>query len=166
MRMRQIKKTQTTMVSKRSVLGRVNRRPETDSWHRMKGYRGRWKLSEDNRFGIDIQRNAVIAQHRNLEAPASSASWSIMRNWKMTKGSIRRLEDTAQHEVGHEVTAVEFRKLFRFVTIEPGDGSLSPQVRLGKCMPRHRAQEFRKFLDEIERNVPTDLDMHVVMDNA
>ena len=37
---------------------------------------------------------------------------------------------------------------------------------VGKCMPRHRAQEFRKFLDEIERNVPTDLDMHVVMDNA
>src|ERR1700724_2891118 len=37
---------------------------------------------------------------------------------------------------------------------------------VGKCMPRHRAQEFRKFLDEIERNVPPDLDMHVVMDNA
>jgi transposase len=37
---------------------------------------------------------------------------------------------------------------------------------VGKCMPRHRAPEFRKFLDEIERNVPTDLDMHVVMDNA
>jgi transposase len=37
---------------------------------------------------------------------------------------------------------------------------------VGKCMPRHRAREFRKFLDEIERNVPTDLDMHVVMDNA
>ncbi|MGC2223618.1 MAG: IS630 family transposase [Methylocella sp.] len=35
-----------------------------------------------------------------------------------------------------------------------------------ECMPRHRAQEFPKFLDEIERNVPTDLDMHVVMDNA
>jgi len=37
---------------------------------------------------------------------------------------------------------------------------------VGTCMPRHRAQEFRKFLDEIERNMPTDLDMHVVMDNA
>jgi transposase len=37
---------------------------------------------------------------------------------------------------------------------------------VGKCMPRNRAQEFRKFLDEIEHNVPTDLDMHVVMDNA
>src|SRR5215510_10495236 len=33
-------------------------------------------------------------------------------------------------------------------------------------MPRHRAPEFRKFLDEIERNVPTGLDMHVIMDNA
>src|SRR3954453_1932566 len=37
---------------------------------------------------------------------------------------------------------------------------------VGKCMPRHRAPKFRKFLDEIERNVPTDLDMHVIMDNA
>ena len=26
---------------------------------------------------------------------------------------------------------------------------------VGKCMPHHRAQEFRKFLDEIERNVPS-----------
>ena len=32
-------------------------------------------------------------------------------------------------------------------------------------MHRHRATEFRKFLDEVERNVPTDLDIHVIMDN-
>jgi len=37
---------------------------------------------------------------------------------------------------------------------------------VGKCMPRHRAREFRKFLDEVERNVPSNLDIHVVMDNA
>ena len=36
---------------------------------------------------------------------------------------------------------------------------------IGKCMTRHRAKEFRKFLDEVERNVPADLDIHVVMDN-
>jgi transposase len=36
---------------------------------------------------------------------------------------------------------------------------------IGKCMTRHRTQEFRKFLDEVERNVPADLDIHVVMDN-
>lgn len=36
---------------------------------------------------------------------------------------------------------------------------------IGKCYPRHRAMEFRKFLDEIEANVPADLDVHLVMDN-
>ena len=36
---------------------------------------------------------------------------------------------------------------------------------IGKCYPRHRAAEFRKFLDEIEDNVPKDLDVHLVMDN-
>jgi len=36
---------------------------------------------------------------------------------------------------------------------------------IGKCYPRHRAAEFRKFLDEIEANVPADLDVHLVMDN-
>jgi transposase len=37
---------------------------------------------------------------------------------------------------------------------------------VGRCMPRHRAPEFRRFLDEVERSVPAALDIHVVMDNA
>jgi transposase len=36
---------------------------------------------------------------------------------------------------------------------------------IGKCYGRHRAAEFRKFLDEIEAAVPGDLDVHLVMDN-
>ena len=28
---------------------------------------------------------------------------------------------------------------------------------IGKCMPRHRAQEFRRFLDTVENSVPADL---------
>jgi transposase len=36
---------------------------------------------------------------------------------------------------------------------------------IGKCYSRHRATEFRKFLDEIEAAVPRDLDVHLVMDN-
>jgi transposase len=36
---------------------------------------------------------------------------------------------------------------------------------IGKCYSRHRAAEFRKFLDEIEAAVPCDLDVHLVMDN-
>ena len=37
---------------------------------------------------------------------------------------------------------------------------------IGKCMPRHRAAEFRRFLNTVEANTPEDLDVHVVMDNA
>ena len=36
---------------------------------------------------------------------------------------------------------------------------------IGKCYGRHRAVEFRKFLDQIEAAVPDDLDVHLVMDN-
>ena len=36
---------------------------------------------------------------------------------------------------------------------------------LGKCYSRHRAAEFRKFLDDIETAVPRGLDVHLVMDN-
>jgi len=37
---------------------------------------------------------------------------------------------------------------------------------IGKCMARHRASEFRRFLDEVEKNMPDGLEIHVVMDNA
>ena len=37
---------------------------------------------------------------------------------------------------------------------------------IGTCMKRHRAREFRAFLDEVESNVPADLDTHLIMDNA
>src|SRR5512138_2956027 len=36
---------------------------------------------------------------------------------------------------------------------------------IGRCYPKHRSSEFRKFLDQIEANVPPDLDVHLVMDN-
>jgi transposase len=36
---------------------------------------------------------------------------------------------------------------------------------IGKCYGRHRAAEFRRFLDEIEAAVPRGLDVHLVMDN-
>ena len=36
---------------------------------------------------------------------------------------------------------------------------------IAKCFARHRAREFRAFLNVIEANVPGDLDLHVIMDN-
>jgi transposase len=37
---------------------------------------------------------------------------------------------------------------------------------IGRCRKRHRAVEFRAFLDQIDRSVPSELDVHIVLDNA
>jgi transposase len=36
---------------------------------------------------------------------------------------------------------------------------------IGQTQPRHRSIEFRKFLDTIERSVPEQLDVHLILDN-
>jgi hypothetical protein len=47
-----------------------------------------------------------------------------------------------------------------FAALDIATGSV-----IGKCYPRHRAEEFRHFLDDIEANVPSELDVHLVWDN-
>lgn len=36
---------------------------------------------------------------------------------------------------------------------------------IGHCQRRHRSVEFRKFLDRIDREVPAELDVHLILDN-
>src|SRR5206468_303802 len=77
----------------------------------------------------------------------------------MRPGQIeRRTHDYERHR-----TTTLFAGLIAAVTA-PTD--VKAGTVIGQCMPRHRAQEFRKFLDEVERNVPVGLDVHIVMDNA
>jgi len=47
-----------------------------------------------------------------------------------------------------------------FAALNTATGSV-----IGKCYARHRAVEFKRFLNEIERNVPDDHDIHIIMDN-
>ena len=37
---------------------------------------------------------------------------------------------------------------------------------IGQTQKRHRSAEFRNFLDTIEKNVPTELDVHLILDNS
>lgn len=37
---------------------------------------------------------------------------------------------------------------------------------IGQTFSRQRAREFRRFLEEIDSNVPPDLDIHIILDNA
>ena len=36
---------------------------------------------------------------------------------------------------------------------------------IGDCMPRHRHQEFIRFLNRMETETPTELDLHLIVDN-
>ena len=36
---------------------------------------------------------------------------------------------------------------------------------IGRCFARHRAREFRAFLNTVEARVPADLDVHIIIDN-
>jgi transposase len=77
----------------------------------------------------------------------------------MRPGQIER----RTHDYDRHGTTTLFAGLIAAVTAET---NVKAGTVIGTCMPRHRAQEFRKFLDEVERNVPKGLDVHVVMDNA
>jgi putative transposase len=36
---------------------------------------------------------------------------------------------------------------------------------IGSCLPRHRGREFVRFLNQLEKEVPPDLDVHFILDN-
>ena len=67
---------------------------------------------------------------------------------------IRRIVARFQDYKRHGTTTL-------FAALDTATGAV-----IGSCMKRHRAREFRAFLDEVESAVPADLDIHVVMDNA
>jgi transposase len=47
-----------------------------------------------------------------------------------------------------------------FAALELAEGRL-----IGTCMPRHRHQEWIKFLDLIDHETPADVDIHLIVDN-
>jgi transposase len=47
-----------------------------------------------------------------------------------------------------------------FAALEVKSGTI-----IGQCQRRHRAIEFRKFLDRIDAEVPSELDVHLILDN-
>lgn len=47
-----------------------------------------------------------------------------------------------------------------FAALDVANGAV-----IGQCKARHRHQEFLSFLNHIEKNVPSGLDVHLIMDN-
>ena len=51
------------------------------------------------------------------------------------------------------------------IAIGVGCGVDLSAVSIGRCMQRHRHQEFIRFLNAIEKSVPTKRTVHVILDN-
>jgi transposase len=47
-----------------------------------------------------------------------------------------------------------------FAALNPLDGTV-----VGQCLPRHRHQEFLKFLRQLDREFPTPVQLHLILDN-
>jgi transposase len=59
----------------------------------------------------------------------------------------------------HDYTRHGTTSLFAALDVKAG-------TVIGRCFSRHRAAEFRRFLDEIDANVPSGLDVHLILDNS
>lgn len=71
----------------------------------------------------------------------------------MRPGQVERRTHRTHDDTRHGTTSL-------FAALDVATGAV-----IGRTYPRHRSSEFRKFLDQIEANVPGELDVHLVMDN-
>ena len=55
---------------------------------------------------------------------------------------------------------IEIPEASLFAALNMLDGTV-----IGQCLPRHRHQEFLKFLRKLDREFPQELDLHLIVDN-
>lgn len=122
--------------------------------HRQKGF----KLSTDPFFVdkvVDIcglylnpPDNALV-----LCVDEKSQCQALERTQPILPMGIGYAEGVTDNYFRHGVTT-----LFSALDVATGEVQIS-------CKKRHRHQEFLSFLNQIKKNVPVDLDVHVVLDN-
>jgi transposase len=118
-----------------------------------------WKLSTDPQF-IEKVRDVVGLC---LDPPERAVVLSVDE-----KSQIQALDRTAPilpmlpgtpERATHDYERHGTSSLYAALDLATG------QV-IGPLHARHRAIEFKKFLQTIDRNVPAELDVHVILDNA
>lgn len=122
--------------------------------HRTKGF----KVSNDPRFAeklVDIvglylnpPEHALV-----LSCDEKSQIQALDRTQKSLPMFPGRLK-TLTHDYRRNGTTT------LFAAIELAEGRI-----IGECMPRHRHQEWIKFLKKIDAETPPDLDLHLIVDN-
>jgi transposase len=118
-----------------------------------------WKLSKDPQFVAKVrdvvglyldppERAVVLCVDEKSQIQALDRTAPIL---PMLPGTPER----ATHDYKRHGTS----SLYAALDITSGNV-------IGSLHARHRAIEFKKFLQTIDRNVPADLDVHLIIDNA
>ncbi len=122
--------------------------------HRMRTF----KISNDPKFADKLKD--VIGLYVN--PPAHAVVLSI--DEKSQIQALDRTQPGLPMKTGRGATLTHDYKRNGTTTLFAALNVLEGKV-IGRCMQRHRHQEFIGFLNAVEREVPTDTAVHVILDN-
>ena len=122
--------------------------------HRMKTF----KLSNDPRFAEKLR--AIVGLY--VDPPAHAIVLSV--DEKSQIQALDRSQPGLPMKKGRLATMTHDYKRNGTTTLFAALNVLDGSV-IGQCMQRHRHQEFIRFLNRIERDVPAGKLIHVVLDN-
>ena len=138
-------------VSQASV-GRIWRRHEIQP-HRVATF----KVSTDPQFAEKLRDVVGLYMH----PPENAIVFSV--DEKSQIQALDRTQPGLPFKPGKAGTMTHDYKRHGTTTLFAALCALSGYV-ISKCMPRHRHQEFLKFLRKIDREVPKGLDLHLILD--
>ncbi len=118
----------------------------------------RFKLSTDPKFAEKVEE--IVGLY--VDPPAHAVVLSI--DEKSQIQALDRTQPGLPMKKGRAATMTHDYKRHGTTTLFAALNVLNGSV-IGRCMQRHRHQEFIRFLNEIERTVPTGKLIHVVLDN-
>jgi len=159
----QEKPSQATHWSTRSLAAVVGLSPASVQriWkaHGLKPHRVRtFKLSRDPHFVEKLQD--VVGLY--LNPPEHALVLSV--DEKSQIQALDRTQPSLPMKRGHAGTITHDYKRNGTTTLFAALNTLDGKV-IGQCLPRHRHQEFLKFLRTINRQTRKELDLHLIVDN-
>lgn len=127
--------------------------------HGLKPHRTRtFKLSEDPQFAAKVRD--IVGLY--LNPPEHALVLSV--DEKSQIQALKRSQPGLPMRSGYCETMTHDYKRHGTTTLFAALNVLDGRV-IGQCMLRHRHQEFIRFLNQINRRTPPDLDLHLIVDN-
>ena len=122
-----------------------------------------WPLETEPAEALPINANDFLGAwqtganspsgRRSAQSTAHVSPNAVSRERSLTSAEFGSPERQTHDYKRHGTTTL-------FAALNVLEGSV-----IGQCQPRHRHQEFIRFLDRLDQSVGTDLDIHLVLDN-